>query len=174
MNYLQGALYNLGRTLKGFLTPRVTVPIRRSNVRPERYRASFALVHDENGDEACIGCGICEQVCPSGVIAVVAGEKKVSEKTGKKRGTMQEFTLNLQACLFCELCIQVCPTDSIVPVREQEEPSFSREDLVLTRERLFANETGQPRGWATGTKLQAMQEPPPRECASKKSEGGPA
>ena len=32
--------------------------------RAERYRDSFALLHEEDGDEACIGCLQCEKICP--------------------------------------------------------------------------------------------------------------
>jgi hypothetical protein len=36
----------------------------------------------------------------------------------------------------------------------------SREDLLLTMDRLYANESA-PRSWGNGTRLQQMQEPPP-------------
>ena len=70
--------------------------------RAERYRNSFALLHDENGEERCIGCGLCSEICPSDIITVVAGPKKESPTTGKKRGTAKDFTLDLNACIFCE------------------------------------------------------------------------
>ena len=44
-------------------------------------------------------------------------------------------------------------------VAAPEEPSFGREDLVLTMDKLYKNETlGRP-SWATGTKLMEMQDP---------------
>lgn len=128
--------------------------------RPERYRASFALVHDEHGDEACIGCFACERICPSRVILVKAGPKKESPATGKKRGWCEDFTLDLNACIFCELCVQVCPVDAIVMTREKETPGYSREDLVLTMDKLYANEKSKTATWATGTLLMEGQEPP--------------
>lgn len=127
--------------------------------RPERYRTTFALVHDEHGDEACIGCLQCERICPSRVIRVEQGPKRESPATGKKRGWATDFTLDLEACIYCELCVQVCPTDAIVMTREPERPGFAREDLVLTMDKLYANEKGRPLSWSTGARLMEMQDP---------------
>ncbi len=165
MGYVADSLRSMGITLRTFLQKPVTVEfpeVRRP--RAERYRASFALLHEADGDEACIGCLQCERICPSQVIAIKAAGKKESPVTGKKRGYADDFTLDLSACIFCELCVQVCPTDAIVMTREQETPTFSREELVLTMPMLYANEKSKHRAWADGTKLmdmQALPKPPP-------------
>jgi NADH-quinone oxidoreductase subunit I len=102
---------------------------------------------------------MCEKICPSDIITVEIGPKRESEATGKKRGWASDFTLDLQACIYCELCVQVCPTDAIVMLREQETPGYSREDLVLTMDTLYENETKRPLYWGNGTLLIAMQDP---------------
>ena len=139
--------------------------------RSERYRTTFALLHEENGDEACIGCLQCERICPSVVIAIKQAPKRESPFTGKKRGYAEDFTLDLEACIYCELCVQVCPTDAIVMCRTPETPGFFREDLVLTMDKLYANEKNRPASWGTGTRLMEMQDPargkPPVEKPAK-------
>ncbi len=127
--------------------------------RADRMRASFALVHDEHGEEACIACFACERICPSEIITVTAGGKRESPVTGKKRGYLEDFTLDMQACIICELCVQVCPTDAILMTRETEEPGYAREDLLLTMEKLYANEEKKTTTWATATKLMETQDP---------------
>jgi formate hydrogenlyase subunit 6/NADH:ubiquinone oxidoreductase subunit I len=126
--------------------------------RAERYRNSFALLHDDTGDEACVGCLQCERICPSQVITVIA-EKKASPVSGKRRGYAKDFSLDLNACIFCELCVQVCPTDAIVMLRVPETPGYAREELVLTMDKLYDNERDKPATWGTASKLMAMQDP---------------
>ncbi|MCA9728283.1 MAG: 4Fe-4S binding protein [Candidatus Eisenbacteria bacterium] len=138
------------------------LPWKGSRERAERYRASFALVHDEHGEEACIGCMLCEKICPSQIISVTQGPKAPSAATGKPRGWCTDFTLDLNACIICELCVQVCPADAIIMMRVQEKPGFAREDLLLTMEKLYANEKLAKLTWATPTKLQEMQDPKPK------------
>ena len=146
-------------TTEGFSEP--------DRVRPERYRNSFALTMEpvgehtpeEGPEEACIGCRKCELICPSGIITVKPAKKAISPTTGKKRGYLEDYTLDMNACIFCELCVQVCPTDAIVMCQEPTEPVFFREDLVLTRDKLFANAGLRKPAWATGKKLVDMQDP---------------
>ena len=126
--------------------------------RAQRWRQTFALVHDEHGEEACIGCKKCEKICPSEVITVVMGKKRESPATGQKRGWCDDFTLDLTACIVCELCVQVCPVDAIVMLRVPTPPGGAREDLLLTMDRLYANEH-LPRSPATGTSLIASHAP---------------
>lgn len=158
MGHFLDAFKAFASVARSFLRPPTTVQFP-DVIRPraERYRASFALLHEENGDEACIGCLQCERICPSKVISIKGPAKKDSPITGKKRSYADDFTLDLTACIFCELCVQVCPTDAIVMTREQEPPSFSREDLVLTMPKLYANEKSKTRAWGDGTKLMEMQ-----------------
>lgn len=186
MTYIGGSWKALAATLKNFFRPVVTEsrwnqPARLPEQRAERYRASFALVHDANGDQACIACKICENICPSQVITVVPGPKKESPATGKKRAWCDDFTLDLQGCMYCELCVQVCPVDAIVMRRVQEIPGYDRADLVLTTARLYANEHEKPHTWANASKLKEMQDPargaPPKPPAGEgdapaKAKGG--
>lgn len=159
MGYLTDTVRALATTMKNVMRRPTTVhyPMQKRE-RAERYRNSFALLHDADGDEACVGCLQCERICPSEVITVIA-EKKDSPITGKRRGYAKDFTLDLNACIFCELCVQVCPTDAIVMLRVPETPGYSREQLVLTMDRLYQNEKDKPQTWGKASRLMEMQDP---------------
>ncbi len=48
--------------------------------------------------EACIGCGICTQVCPHGVFLIQAGRASIIE---------------LDRCIECGACALNCPVDAL-------------------------------------------------------------
>lgn len=160
MRYVTASMRAMALSLRNMFRKPTTVEYpEEQRVRAPRMRASFALVHNADGEEACIGCLMCERICPSSVITIVQGEKRESAVTGKKRGWADDFTLDLQACIICELCVQVCPEDAIIMTREQERPGYRREDLVLTMDKLYANEKNKTLAWGTGSILMGMQDP---------------
>ena len=121
---------------------------------PDRYRGLLALVYEKDtGEEACIGCRLCEFVCPPAVI-------KVEMLKGEKRNYAKVFTLELYACEFCELCVQVCPTDAIVMMKSFDLATTDRRELLLDKDRLHAIGLQHEQSWATGNRLRDMQGPP--------------
>ena len=121
---------------------------------PDRYRGLLALVYEpDTGEEACIGCRLCEFVCPPAVI-------KVEILKGEKRNYAKAFTLELYACEFCELCVQVCPTDAIVMMKSFDLSTSDRRELLLDKDRLHALGQQFDQSWATGNRLRDMQGPP--------------
>ena len=121
---------------------------------PNRYRGLLALVYEKDtGEEACIGCRLCEYVCPPAVI-------KVEMLKSEKRNYAKTFTLELYACEFCELCVQVCPTDAIVMMKSFDLSTTDRRELLLDKDRLHAIGLQHQQSWATGNKLRDMQGPP--------------
>lgn len=164
----------LWTTIRTLARPPVTVEFPEVvRPRPERYRTSFALLRDEQGDELCIGCMQCERICPSTIITVKPGGKRESKITGKKRGYADDLTLDKNACLVCELCVQVCPTDALVMLRTPHAPVFQREDLFLTMEKLYRNGEQNLASWGTGSRLMKMQEPAPPNVSKKKPASAP-
>jgi NADH-quinone oxidoreductase subunit I len=121
---------------------------------PDRYRGLLALVYEKDtGEEACIGCRLCEYVCPPAVI-------KVEMLKTEKRNYAKSFSLELYACEFCELCVQVCPTDAIVMMKSFDLATADRREMLLDKDRLHAIGLQHQQSWATGNLLRAMQGPP--------------
>ncbi|PYM08642.1 MAG: NADH-quinone oxidoreductase subunit I [Candidatus Rokuibacteriota bacterium] len=145
----------MGVTLRNFLRRPVTIhypDVKREY--PERFRGLLALTYDtETGEENCIGCRLCEYICPPQVIGV-------EMLKGEKRNYAKTFTLELYACEYCELCVQVCPTDAIVMMRSVDLATADRRELLLDKDRLHELGLRYEPSWATGTKLRGMQAPP--------------
>jgi len=118
-----------------------TIPYpRKKRPIPGRWRAgSFALTFDpKTGEENCIGCRLCEYICPSEIIKVTL-RKGEPRQNGIGATYCDKFVLDYQACMQCELCLQVCPTDAIVMTRALAPPSTTRDGLLLTKARLMDN-----------------------------------
>ena len=140
----------------------------RPRVYPDRFRGLLALTyHPETGEENCIGCRLCEFVCPPQVIQV---EMLKSEG----RNYAKTFTLELYACEFCELCVQVCPTDAIIMMKSFDMATADRRELLLDKDRLHAIGEQFEASWATGNRLRDMQAPPKKEKPAEKPAGEPA
>ncbi len=137
---------------------------------PDRYRGILALTYDkETGEENCIGCRLCEYICPPQVI-------KVEMLKAEKRNFAKVFTLELYACEFCELCVQVCPTDAIIMTKSFDVATTDRRDLLLDKDRLHQLGLQFEPSWATGNGLRDMQTPPkaPRPEGEHAKTGSPA
>ena len=157
---IRAILWAMRITLRNLFRKPVTVHYPdQERVYPDRYRGLLALVYEKDtGEEACIGCRLCEYVCPPQVI-------KVEMLKGEKRNYAKTFTLELYACEFCELCVQVCPTDAIIMMKSFDLSTRDRRELLLDKDRLHALGTQFENSWATGTKLREMQAPPKAERA---------
>lgn len=126
-------------------------------VYPDRYRGLLALTYDkETGEENCIGCRLCEFICPPAVI-------KVEMDKRPERNYAKTFTLELYACEFCEMCVQVCPTDAIVMTKSFDLATADRRELLLDKDRLHAIGLQHEVSAGVGSLLRDMQAPPKKE-----------
>ncbi len=166
---LGGLVRAVGRAMRVTLINLIRRPITVhypdiKRVYPDRFRGVLALTYDkETGEENCIGCRLCEYICPPQVI-------KVEMLKAEKRNFAKIFTLELYACEFCELCVQVCPTDAIIMMKSFDVATTDRRELLLDKDRLHHLGQQFEPSWATGNLLRDMQTPP----KAPRAEGEPA
>ena len=97
-----------------------------------RFRGLHAQRRYPNGEERCIGCKLCEAVCPALAIKI-----EVAERADGTRRTTQ-YDIDLVKCIFCGFCEESCPVDAIVETRVYEYHGENRGDLYYTKPMLLA------------------------------------
>ncbi|HWS30563.1 MAG TPA: NADH-quinone oxidoreductase subunit I [Clostridia bacterium] len=88
--YMMGMLIKKPATVKYPLTP-ATVP--------PNFRGAIKFDQD-----SCIGCKMCERVCPANAIRIIKVEGE--EKKFQAR-------MHLDRCIFCAQCVDSCPKHSL-------------------------------------------------------------
>jgi formate hydrogenlyase subunit 6/NADH:ubiquinone oxidoreductase subunit I len=78
-----------------------------------QYLASGTRPPDEAGKMEfrpglCLGCGLCQKICPGKAIGL-----RIQEMEGHDAPPSCLVEFNQGACLFCSLCEQLCPTGAI-------------------------------------------------------------
>ncbi len=76
--------------------------------RPPATGGHIELVADEEGNNKCIVCGMCQRNCPSGCITL-SGEKP----EGGKKKVLTCYQLNFTTCSLCGSCVEGCPTNAL-------------------------------------------------------------
>lgn len=120
-------------TLRFFFTPKTTVryPEEKTPKSP-RYRGLHALRRYPNGEERCIGCKLCEAVCPA--LAITIDTEMRAD--GTRRTTRYE--IDLFKCIYCGFCEESCPVDSIVETSFTEFHFERRGEQIIGKDKLLA------------------------------------
>ena len=131
---LRSLLVGMRTTLRVFFRKKTTeqYPENRATLEiSPRFRGRLVMPADENGNNKCIACGLCQMACPNDTIHITS-ETQTDEETGKKKKTLVKYEYDLGACMFCQLCVNACPHDAICFDTEFENAVFDRSKLVLT------------------------------------------
>ncbi|MCP3672312.1 MAG: NADH-quinone oxidoreductase subunit NuoI [Gammaproteobacteria bacterium] len=110
----------------------IRYPEERAPMSP-RFRGLHALRRDENGEECCVGCKLCEATCPAMAITIETGPR---EDDGSRRTT--RYDIDLFKCIFCGYCVEACPVDAIVETRICDYHFEERGENIMLKDELLA------------------------------------
>lgn len=96
-----------------------------------RFRGLHALRRYPSGEERCIGCKLCEAVCPALAITIDTEERE----DGSRRTT--RYDIDLFKCVYCGFCEEACPVDAIVETRVFEYAFLERGSQIMTKDMLL-------------------------------------
>ena len=130
---LRDILVGMSITGRYLFKPKITVqyPEEKTPL-SSRFRGLHALRRYENGEERCIGCKLCEAVCPAYAITIETAERD----DGTRRTS--RYDIDLTKCIFCGFCEEACPVDAIVETNIFEYFGDKRGDLYFTKDMLLA------------------------------------
>ena len=130
--FLLEILKGLSITGKKLFTKSITVQYPEEKTpQSSRFRGLHALRRYPNGEERCIGCKLCEAVCPALAISIDTEMRD----DGTRRTT--KYDIDLFKCVYCGFCEEACPVDAIVETRIFEYHFEERGENILKKSDLL-------------------------------------
>ena len=117
-------------TVKYFFQPRRIVTEqypenRKTLTMYPRFRGRLEMIEDENGDNVCTACGMCERNCPNGSINVLSTKNIAGKKV------LGKYIYRLDSCTQCGLCVEACPLGAIRMNQDFELSRTSRDGFEM-------------------------------------------
>ena len=130
--YLPEILRGLSITFRKLFEKKVTRQYpEQPLVTDEVTRGQPRLVVKQDGNIACVSCGLCEAACPAYAITIDGGETDRFIEREPVR-----FDIDMLRCILCGFCEEACPKDAIFMSNELELADFSRQALVFDMQML--------------------------------------
>lgn len=80
----------------------------------DNFRGKIEIVKDKSDRLVCIGCGLCQRVCPC------VGVIKIEKQTDNNGKIHIRYERDEAQCIYCGNCVENCPKNALKFTKEYE------------------------------------------------------